>query len=79
MIELVHVGVLTQPAMGALASRAKALSELLELGSHLRDEDRLAVQHAAAALAQRIEAVLRPITDASDPSLPCSVPADARR
>ena len=63
MIDLVQdaeVAGLTQQAMAVLASRAKALAELLELGSTLRDDDRIAVQAAATKIAHRIVDVLAP-------------------
>lgn len=51
--------VLSQDNMRELSSRARALTELLELGSNLRDSDRYQVQLAAASIALAIDSELR--------------------
>lgn len=62
--------VLSQEEMRELSSRAKALSELLELGSTLMDADRHAVQRAAAALSSAVDQVLSSTTKKEGASLP---------
>ena len=62
--------VLAQEEMRELSSRAKALSELLELGSTLRDADRYAVQRAAAALSSAVDQALSSTTKKEGTALP---------